>query len=277
MFTSRPLWAAVLRKTVILLGVIVGLACPRSVPAESSRPRIEEDFGDGTFDKVLWALERVGARADPVNQRLRILVPPGPGGRSPVAMQAQFRIEGDFAIRADYAIASLRKPEKEWINIEIFIEGSDGRAAVIRSNHAKEGSGYSLWYEPASAQKADGAWKQVAAEDASGSLCLERTADRLRFQIAGPADQELRELGSVAFGKEAITGLAFRVVVPETRFPVEVSFDSIRVEADRLVEPPRPSGSMFGRAAWFWAIVLLLIAGAAAVWYWKSRPSPANR
>ena len=56
--------------------------------------------------------------------------------------------------------------------------------------------------------------------------------------------------------------------------PVEILFDNIQVEADRLIEPPGPSASrwsLLGRAVG----MFVLLAGTAAIWYLLSRRRPA--
>jgi hypothetical protein len=226
--------------------------------ADSPTSRLAEDFSRDEYDRDLWAIHSADAQVDVVDQQLWIQVPAGGAARPAHGIQSLAQIEGDFTLRADYSIASWPTPDKDWINVEIFIEGADGSASVMRTNHSQEGSGYALWCEP---RQGDGAWKQVPTGDLKGTLSLQRKGDQLLFRVAGPADATPRDLGAVAFGTEPLTGVYFRLVVPETDSPVEVGFDNIAIEADRLIEPPRPSESSVRRRLWLGALLPLLLAG----------------
>ncbi len=229
--------------------------------------RIVETFQRDSYDKALWAIERLGATVDPAGGQLKISVPKGPAGRPPVGLLGRFRIEGDFDIRAGYAITSWPMPKKEWINLTICIEGADGAAVVMRSNHSKEGSGYALWHEAADKTR-PGAWKQIATKDTRGTLRLKRSGDQLQFLVAGPAETTSRELGAITYGTSPITALTFQVVVTETQAPVEVAIGKIEIEAERLIGPQAPAGSMFGRRAWLGIGATLAGVAALAAWFW---------
>jgi hypothetical protein len=251
------------------LWLILPFAQPACAAADSPPQRIEETFSHDRFDKALWVAEQVGARVDPAGGLLRIVVPKGPPGRPPVGLKARFSIEGDFDARAGYIIGSWSKPKKEWINLQIVVEGPDGVATVIRTNHAQVGSGYSLWYGPPPDSKRSGAWKFLASSDTSGTLRLKRTGERLHFLFCGPAAADFRELGAIDYGTAPITALKFWLVVPETGWPVEVAFPWIEIEAERLIGLPAPSGSTLGRRVWLGTGALLLVAGGLGAWAWR--------
>jgi hypothetical protein len=246
--------------------VFIALAAGHAVAAAQPQ-RITEAFQRDTFDKTLWTIERLGAKVDATGGQLKIAVPKGPAGRPPVGLQSRFRIEGDFDIRAGYAITAWPMPKKEWINVTIFIEGADGAAAVFRTNHSKVGSGYALWHEAADKTR-PGAWKQVATKDTKGTLRLKRSGDQLRFLFGGPAESAPRELGAISYGTSSITALRFQVIVPETLAPVEVAFGTIEIEAERLIGPKAPAGSMFGRRAWLGIGATVAVAAALAAFLW---------
>jgi hypothetical protein len=240
------------------------LCADRAVAAGQTQ-KVEESFARDAYDKNLWAVERIGAKVDPTRAQLKIEIPKGPAGRPPLGLRARFRIEGDFDIRAGYAINAWPMPKKEWINLEVYIESADGPAAVIRTNHAKEGSGYTLWHEPAD-KKNSGAWKQIATKDIKGTLRLKRSGERLQFFVGGPAGDALRELGTISYGTSPVSALMFRVVVPETLTPVDVAFGKIEIEAERLIGPPGPAKWMFGRRAWMGAGAAVAGTLVIAVW-----------
>ncbi|MGO8752791.1 MAG: hypothetical protein ACLQNE_43165, partial [Thermoguttaceae bacterium] len=156
------------------LAILVCSVAPIGALADPKPQRIEEAFSHDQVARVLWMTERAGARVDPGGGQLTIVVPKGPQGRPPAGLQSRFHIEGDFDARAQYRIGSWRKPKKQWINLDIVVEGPDGAASVIRTNHAELGSGNSFWYGPADSKR-QGAWKQVATNETSGWLRLKRS------------------------------------------------------------------------------------------------------
>ncbi len=212
----------------------------------------------------------MGARSEAAGGRFEITIPAGPPGRPPFGLQGRFKVEGDFEIRAGYAATSLPMPKKDWVNVEIFVEGPNGAAAVIRTNHSKEGVGYSMWSEPPRSEKRPGVWKQVPTKDQKGVLCLQRAGATLRFLAGGGDGGALRELGTFAYGTGPVEKVTFRVVVPETASPANVAWDKIVIEADKITEAPRPALSMFGRRAWMF-LAFLACAGGGGFWYWKLR------
>ena len=220
--------------------------------------------------------ERAGARVDPGGGQLTIIVPKGLQGRPPAGLKARFRIEGDFDARAQYRIGSWRRPKRQSINVEIYVEGPDGAASVMRTNHAQAGSGNSFWYGPADSKR-QGAWKQVATNETSGWLRLKRLGGELQFFVSGPGAANFRPLGAVDFGTAPITNVSFRVSVPETESAVQVAFGKIEIEAQRVVEPPRAAGSMFGTRAWLGGGVVLVVATGLGAWVWRRTKRPLGR
>lgn len=257
---NRGSYVLSLLATLLIGGAVAG--------ADAQKALIREDFDQNRLDPANWSVERVGAQVDPGDGALRLVIPEGPQGRAPFGLQGLFRIEGDFGIQADYAIGTMPTPKNDWLNMEIFVEGAAGAAAVIRTNHAKEGSGYSLWYEAAGPKPA-GAWKQVKTTDRSGTLRLERTGEELRFMVAGAGEKTFRELGRVGYGAGSITAVWFRVIVPETTLATDVAFDNIAIEADAIIGPPDPADSMFGPGALFAAALVTGCIGIVAFRYYR--------
>ncbi|MGO8753329.1 MAG: hypothetical protein ACLQNE_45920 [Thermoguttaceae bacterium] len=236
----------------------------------SGKMRIQEDFHGNRLDLTQWSVEGAGARSEVANGRFEIAIPAGPAGRPPFGLQGHFKVEGDFEIRAGYAANSLPMPKKDWVNVAIFIEGPSGVAAVMRTNHSKEGAGYSMWSEPPRSEKRPGVWKQVPTTDQKGVLCLQRTGATLRFLVGSGADGALRELGTVEYGAGSVENIEFRVVVPETASPVEVAWDKTVIEADKIIGAPKPALSMFGPRAWM-SLAFLACAVGGGFLYWKTR------
>lgn len=270
---------AILQRGVCFLGLTWWLAGIFSAACLADEPnrQVVADFEGNTYDRELWSIHRAGARVDPADGRLGVYIPPGPAGRGPVGIESRVRLEGDFTIRGAYRIGAMPMPAQDWINIEIFVEGPDGVATVMRTNHSKEGSGYSLWFEPPATSQAKGAWSQTESQDSLGELILSRKGEALSFAAANGAGSQRYELGTIPFGKQAITRVFFRVVVPETKSPVDVAWDDLQLSADRLIEPPRPSKSLFGRQGWLLFLIITLAgAGAVAAALWQRRQMRAR-
>jgi hypothetical protein len=233
-----------------------------------------EGFTGGSFDRRKWMLipqSPPGVQFDLSGDSLHIIVPPGPSGRPAASFRANFQIEGDFELRMDYQIGSLPKPKNEWVNVEIFVDGTDGFAAVIRTNHAAQGHGYTMWFDPRDKAKAQGVWKHVPTSDQSGTLRLQRLGSEVHYWAAAPA-KDLNRIGSVAFGSGPIHHIEFRVIAPKLESPVELTLDSIAVKADRLIERERPATSRFGPRSWIGGVAVVGgSAMATLVWFWYRR------
>ena len=205
-----------------------------------------------------------------------ILVPRGGDRRPPVGFKSRFTIEGDFDVRVPYRIGSWSTPKKHWINLSIVVSGPDGVATVIRTNHSQVGSGYSLWHGPADKER-KGAWKQEPSKDSSGWLRLKRTGGELEFFYSGLGEPSFRQLGAIDFGIAPITSLAFQLSVPEMATSVAVSFGKIEIEAERVIEPPRPGDSKFWPRFWLATCAVLAVAGGLGAWFWQRARNPAAR
>jgi hypothetical protein len=257
------------------LGWLLGLLAPGPhglCRANGASPgEISETFAGDTFDRTRWWFDRrspPGVRVELGGEILHVVVPPGAAGRPAASLRAQFAVEGDFDIRAEYEIKALPRPPKEWSNIEIFISGPDGAAAVIRTNHAVAGDGYSLWFEPSSGKGTGGAWKHMSTHDDAGTLRLERIGQELRFWAAARGGK-MKMIGAVPLGDGPIRQVEVRGIAPATRSALDYRVDNISVRADRLIEPPKPADSLIGRGAW--KIMAIFPLGAAVLWAWQRR------
>lgn len=263
-----------MKPAILVLVLLSSIAAPAGA-ADSQPRRIEEAFANDRFDRFLWKTDQIGARVDPVGGQLTILVPPGGEGRPPVGLKSRFTIEGDFDVRAPYRIGSWNMPKKHWINLSIVVSGPDGVATVIRTNHSQVGSGYSYWYGPADKER-KGDWKQEPSKDSGGWLRLKRSGDEIQFFSSGPGEPNFHQFGAIDFGTAPITSLMFQLSVPEMPTPVTVAFGKIEIEAERVIEPPRPADSRLGLRFWLGAGVVLLVAGGLGAWAWRRARNPAG-
>ncbi len=252
-----------------LIGLGTHTSCLAGGPASAE---VRETFAGQTFDRARWSVDRrspPGVQIDLDGEALHVVVPPGAAGRPPAALHAKFALEGNFDIRANYAIKALPRPSKEWSNVEIFINGPDGAAAVIRTNHASQGNGYNLWFEPAPGLGIGGAWKHVPTGDKAGTLRLERVGRELRFWAAASGGQ-WQQIGSVPFGDQPIRQVEVRAITPALASALDFRLDDVIIRADRLIEPPRPSDSMSAWRLWVFVGIAALVLAAFWIWWRKS-------
>jgi hypothetical protein len=106
-------------------------------------------------------------------------------------------------------------------------------------------------------------------------LSLRRSGQALQF-LAGPSAANLHEIGTAAYGGGPIEKVMFRVVVPETTSRAEVAWEKIVVEAERIKDVPKRAASIFGRRAWVFVGVLVVIA-LTALFLWRFLGRPRRR
>ena len=147
-------------RNVAILVIIASVDVGYPVLGQESAPtEITETFDRGEFDRMRWSLNNTSVAVTQVDfskRKMRLVIPPGPDKRPLMGLDSRFGVEGDFDISVDYSIRSLPKPEKEWVNLSIFIIGPDGMAAMTRTHNSKSGQGYSMWFQPSEGSKAKG-------------------------------------------------------------------------------------------------------------------------
>ncbi len=239
---------------------------------ESAPTEVNETFDGREFDRMRWTLNNTSVAVTKVDfskRTMRLVVPPGPDKRPLMGLDSRFGLEGDFDISVDYSVRSLPRPDKEWVNLSIFIMGPDGMAAVTRTNNSQSGEGYSLWFQPWEGSKAKGTANNVPTKDKAGTLRLTRLGKQLRY-YASTRGQPQQEIGTVEFGDRPIDTVGFQVLAPALKAPIDFEYDNISVKADRftkLVYVP-PSGN--GNLLWILA-GLAVVALAFLLWWWIFR------
>ena len=196
------------------------------------------DFDSGKLDRTLVAQygePGEGVNMKPSGSSLRIVIPPGRAGRPPAEVKGRFKIEGDFELKMDYQIQSLPKPQKEWINVAILVEGAGGKAAVYRTNHFKSGQGNAAWAESGEGKEKRVFAVQKPTEDSRGTLRLTRTGSQLIFETAGPSGK-FQKIATREFGKAPVDTVAFHILLsPAVTEPIDVTFANISVTAERII------------------------------------------
>ena len=229
---------------------------------------ITESFDRGEFDRMRWFLNNTSVAVTQVDfsqKKMRLVIPPGPDKRPLMGLDSRFGVEGDFDISVDYSIRSLPKPEKEWVNLSIFIIGPDGMAAMTRTHNAKSGQGYSMWFQPSEGSKAKGSARDVSTQDKVGTLRLARVGKELRYYAAAAGGQPQKEIGTVDFGDRPIDKVAFQVFTPASKAPIDIEFDNISVKADRFTKlvyvPPSGNAALFWILSGLAVVAVIVLAG----------------
>jgi prepilin-type N-terminal cleavage/methylation domain-containing protein/prepilin-type processing-associated H-X9-DG protein len=242
------------------------------------------DFRTQPYDRWLFRTNVSGTKGrwDGRGPGLRALLPPGRAGRPPILFYGLLRIEGDFEVVADYAIARLPRPkasrpgkekdkekdkdraEDESNSIELVVSAPAHMAAVVR---AHDPAGERCGFSAHSPEGADASGNRPA-KGPTGRLGLRRVGDLLSFLREG-AGGTLEEIGSTRFGDQPITGLALQVFAKNTADGIDVRFDSLRIHADRIVptEGPEAAGG-WGWVAWA-ALGLLAVVAVGGLVAWR--------
>ncbi len=262
------------RGSLLFLAAILGVAaCQPDGSAsgqDTAATEIVENFDRHDYDHMRWTLNNLGVSLTKVSfsdGTLRINVPPAIEKRPLMGLESRFGVEGDFEIRVDYRIRAMPRPQTEWVNASIFIIGPDGMAAITRTNNSATGDGYSLWFQPPDGSKAKGAATNVKTSDRAGTLYLARSGAQLAFSSSARG-QPPNTIGSVEYGEKPIDKVAFHLLVPPMKSPVDIEFDSIAIKANRFTRlaftpPPQQSwlasilvatavAAVFGAACYIW-------------------------
>jgi hypothetical protein len=241
----------------------------RAQAQDSAPTEVNETFDGRDYNRMRWSLNNISVaviKVDFSNRTMRLVVPPGPEKRPLMGLDSRFGIEGDFDITVDYSIHSLPRPDKEWVNLSIFIMGPDGMAAMTRTNNSSSGQAYSIWFQPWEGSKAKGTAKNEPTQDKTGTLRLARIGKQLRF-FAWARGQPQKEMGAVDFGDRPIDTVGFQVLAPALKSPIDFEYDNIAIKADRFTKlvyvPPSENGYVFWILSGLAAIALVL-----PLWWW---------
>jgi prepilin-type N-terminal cleavage/methylation domain-containing protein/prepilin-type processing-associated H-X9-DG protein len=252
-------------------GVLAVLLIPEALAAGEPE-KIHENFANSEFDARLFrALENgSGGRWNLDGPGLRAILPPGPRGRPPLKFVGQFHLEGDFRVAAVYAITKLPpvKPGSYRNNIEIYLSNPNGFVSVFRTAETTHGYGFHV-HHPATHDKNNDKYYRVPTSVQAGRLEVRRVGETLQISV-GPAEGELVELGSAPFDNLPITEVAFQAIAYESTDGLDVRFDQVDIEADRIIrllDASRSSGRLWG---WLVGIALVTIVCVYGTLRWRS-------
>jgi len=243
----------------------------RVAGADSAVTEIKETFTGGDFDRTRWALVNTTVaitKTDFSKGVMRLIVPPGPDMRPIMGLNSRFGLDGDFDVSVDYSIRSLPRPEKEWVNLSIFIMGPDGMAAISRTNIANSGHGYSRWFQPPAGSKSQVQASSVSTEDKTGTMRLARVGKELRY-YACARGQPFHQIGAVEFGDHPVDTLAFQVLAPALKTPIDAEYDNISVTADRITGLVFVPQSDYGYFPWI--VSGLVVVALVLLLWWNTR------
>ncbi len=239
--------------------ILATCLAPGTVRAPASE-MIVEDFAGNEFNTVLFRAltNQSGGRWDLSGPGLRAILPTGARGRPPLKMAGQFHLEGDFRVAADYAIKKLPHPKKGSYrnNVEIYLSNPNGFASVFRTAEAADGLGFHV-HHPETLGKND-RYQRVKTSVRSGRLEVRRVGDTLHFSAKDDGGK-MTDLGSAPYDDLPITEVAFQAIAYESTDGLDVRFDRLEIEADRIVRLFDSTGS--GGYLWVWLASLPIIAG----------------
>jgi prepilin-type N-terminal cleavage/methylation domain-containing protein/prepilin-type processing-associated H-X9-DG protein len=222
-------------QTIFPAVVLILLMIPGSLPAGEPE-QIHEDFGSNSFDiRLFRTLENhSGGRWDLDGPALRAVLPSGPKGRPPLKLVGRFQLEGDFRVVAQYAITKLPhvKVGSNRNNVEIYLSSPNGFISVFRTAAATDGYGFHVHHPEALGQH--DSYQRVPTSANSGRLEVRRVGDTLEFST-GAVGGELVRLGSARFDAQPITEVAFQAIAYESTDGLEVRFEDVVIEADRII------------------------------------------
>jgi hypothetical protein len=191
---------------------------------------------------------------------LRGVLPKGPKNRRPAQFLSLFGLEGDFEIEAGFKAAKLPRPSQDAASnrVEVRVSGSDRSASVYRrANATADEFGYSV-QNPFGGGDVE---KNVPAKALSGRLKVRRVGSTLSFWRA-EAEGPIVELGSVDFGSGPIVEVSLQVDAQGTTDGLDVTFEQVAIQADRIIRHEYPPASGLGE--WVWACGLGFTAVVAA-------------
>jgi prepilin-type N-terminal cleavage/methylation domain-containing protein len=270
---------------------VIGFAAG-ALGGEASGDEISVDFTGRHYDRWLFRPEAGldGGRWDTAGGGLHAAVPKGKADRGPLRFQALMRLEGDFEVVADFALLRLPRPgtpapdskiKDPSNNVEIFLNAPDRVVTVFR-DHQPSGEGWGFFARSPEGGVTYQRFPATAPGMKIGRLGVRRTSDSLTFlrsEMGGP----LIEMGTARFCAEPITGFGLQALALRSPDAIDVRFDRIAIQADKLVKlatPPASDGN-----AWFWPAMAIAVAAAVAgmiVWTVRSgsgkqpRQKPTN-
>jgi prepilin-type N-terminal cleavage/methylation domain-containing protein/prepilin-type processing-associated H-X9-DG protein len=226
---------------------------------------IEVDFTGRSYDRWLFRPEAwsEGGRWETKGNGLQASVAKGKPARGPLRFQGLMRLEGDFHIVTDFTLIRLPKPAEPPAtgpikdpsnNVEIFLNAPECMVTVFR-DHKPAGEGWGFY---AQSPEGGSTLRRFPATGKSGRLGVSRAGNQLTFLRSEP-DGTLVAMGTVKFSTAPIVELGLQALALRSPDAIDVRFERLSIEADKIVRlhQPPPTGS--GSGVW-----LTLAAGVAA-------------
>ena len=191
------------------------------------------------------------------------MLPAGRVGRPPLKFIGLVHLEGDLRVSASFSISKLPKPQNGQTGrniIEIYLSRPGGFISIFRNAEVNHNYGYHI-HAPNVIGSND-VYERSKTESTSGRLEIKRIGSDLHFS-RGYSTGALIEMGKVHFDSLPITQIAFQALAYQTGDGLDVTFDDIEIEADRIViqhETSQPSLRTLV-TAFIMVIVTLLLAG----------------
>jgi len=257
-----PLAWAVHVVAVVLVGVTNATAAPETIRAS---------FDSASFDPLLFRASEndSGGRWELANGGLRAVLPPGRAGRAPLKFLGLVLLEGDFRVSVRYSIAKLPRPpegQKGRNIVEIYLSRPGGFVSVFRNAEAEDNYGYHV-HAPDVIGKND-VYRRSKAGATSGRLEIRRVGTDLHFSRGDPGGSPI-EMGTARFDAGPITQVAFQALAYQTTDSLDITFDDIEIEADRIM--PLSEAARPARRLWMTLIVLAIVTPLVGYYFYYRR------
>jgi prepilin-type N-terminal cleavage/methylation domain-containing protein len=253
-----------MRLWIVALGVLTAVS--------ARADEISVNFGSQGYDRWVFQTDSAGtpARWSTQTGGLRVRYPAGKIGRPPVKFLGLFRIEGDFEITTGYTINLLPRPKAPAAggkapegsnNLEILLRTPSQMATIFRSNRTgRDTYGYYV-------QKADGSGdlQNVSTTQKSGRLGVRRAGPKLTF-LRGDVSGPMEEIGSADFSVEPISEFAMQVIALHSADAIDVEFDHLKIQADKIVRLQSPYDPGWNTLTWVLMLHLLALAVGVILW-----------
>ena len=241
-----------------------------SAPAEE----ISVSFGSQRYDRWVFQTESAGTSARWSTQTggLRVKVPAGKVGRPPVKFSGLFHLKGDFEITTGYTINRLPRPRAPAAgskspeaanNLEILLRTPSQMATTFRSSRPG-GDTYGFYV-----QKGDGSGvvRNFPTTQKTGRLGVRRVGSKLTL-LRGDKGGPMEEMGTADFSSEPITEFALQVIAIHSSDGIDVQFDHLKIEADKIVQLQGRYVPGWSTVIWVVLLHLLALATGVVLWRW---------
>jgi hypothetical protein len=249
-----------------------GSILPRCLPSPWTMTALRDDFSQKTLNPAHWSRMGLADAVQVEDGQLHLVIPRGPDGRPPVGIQSRFQIEGDFDVRVGYGLVSVPAIKTGDIRVHLGAHGPGIAGTMAHFIQPRGPHQQVFWRRPDKEQGIPAVRIASPTRERSGSMRLQRLGEELIGYVAGPGE-EFRELGRTSFGTGPITTFMLSASFPATDSNLEITYDNVEIQADRITLLTPGSGPR----RWLWPAGIAVYVAVAFVAYWRFRRAKRTR